>query len=59
MVVGGKKCVVTCLFIVQKKIQKKRNIKSGKIDKKEKKNVYVQVHHNNIMLSYHSSFSQT
>jgi len=40
-------CDVMCLFIVTKKkkkkeIQKKRNIKSRKIDKKEKKNVSVQ-----------------
>jgi len=43
--------VVTCLFIVQeikkkeKENQKKRNIKSRKIDKK-KKNVSIPVHHN-------------
>jgi len=44
-------CNVTCLFIITKKkkekeIQKKRNIKSRKIDKRKRKMLMSKVFHN-------------
>jgi len=46
-------CSITCLFIVQKKrkekekeIQKKRNIKSRKIDKRKRKMLVSKAFHN-------------
>jgi len=43
-------CDVTCLFIVtkekEKEIQKKRNIKSRKIDKRKRKMLVSKVFHN-------------
>jgi len=44
-----------CLFIIKKKkkkkeIQKKRNIKSRKIDKRKRKMLVSKVFHNNVVL---------
>jgi len=54
-------CNVTCLFIVTKKekekeIQKKRNIKSRKIDRRKRKMLVSKVFHNNILFKIADSF---